>query len=309
VYRLKPMPASDTLLPLRIGARTLFSLRRRLVRRRLPLEEALAGTLPTLPALAEDEHGYLITALPAAQAEAVRADQPGLRAFVRQRYRRSYARLDRGFEAYLGGFSAKSRSTCRRKLRKFAEASGGEIDLRCYRSEEEIVGFQEAARAVSATSYQERLLGAGLPEGPAATAEMRALARSGRARGWLLFLDGRPVSYLWAPAEGETLLYAHLGYDPEFADLSPGTVLQLEAMRQLMEERAFRLFDFTEGDGQHKRLFATDAVDCVDLLLLRPTIGNFVIGHGLSLFDGGVALAKRALGALGLDTALRRRSR
>jgi hypothetical protein len=299
------MPASETLLPLRIGARTLFSLRRRLVRRRLPLEEALAGTLPTLPALDGDEHGYLITALPAAQAEALRSSLPELRPFVRQLYRRSYARLDRSFDAYLSGFSARSRSTCRRKLRKFAEASGGEIDLRCYRSEEEIVGFQEAARAVSATSYQERLLGAGLPEGPAATAEMRALTRSGRARGWLLFLDGRPVSYLWAPAEGETLLYAHLGYDPEFADLSPGTVLQLEAMRQLMEERHFRLLDFTEGDGQHKRLFATDAIECVDLLLLRPTAGNLLIGHGLGLFDGVAALVKGVLGALGLNRALR----
>ena len=64
------------------------------------------------------------------------------------------------------------------------------------------------ARAVSAKSYQERVLGAGLPE---ADAEMRALARSGQARGWLLFLDGRPVSYLWGPAEGETLIFAHLG--------------------------------------------------------------------------------------------------
>ena len=303
------MPASETLLPLRLGARTLFSLRRRLVRRRLPLEEALAGNVPPLPALGEDEHGYLVTALPAAQADAVRASQPALRPFVRQRYRRSYARLDCGFDAYLQGFSARSRSTCRRKLRKFAEASGGEIDLRCYRSEEEIVRFHEAARLVSARSYQERLLGAGLPEGSAAAAEMRALARGGRARGWLLFLEGRPVSYFWAPAEGETLLYAHLGYDPEFAHLSPGTVLQLEAMRQLMQERAFRLLDFTEGDGQHKRLFATGAIECVDLLLLRPTIGNLAVGHALGLFDGAVASIKIGLAALGLEQTLRRPGR
>ena len=37
------MPASETSLPLRIGARTLFTLRRRLVRRGLSLEEALGG--------------------------------------------------------------------------------------------------------------------------------------------------------------------------------------------------------------------------------------------------------------------------
>ncbi len=291
------MSASDTFLPLRIGARTLWTLRRRLVRRRLPLEEALGGGVPALPALGEGEHGYLVTALPAAMCAELTAGHGALTPFVRQRYRRSYARLDLDFETYLAGFSAKSRSTCRRKLKKLAERSGGTLDVRCYSDEEEIGRFYARARAVSARTYQERLLGAGLPEGEEALAGMRALARAGRARAWLLFLDGAPVAYLWAPAEGSTLIYAHLGYDPDFAELSPGTVLQLEAMRQLMAEKSFRLFDFTEGEGQHKRQFATDGIDCVDLLLVRPTAGNLLAGYVLGGFDRAVALAKRALGA------------
>ncbi|MGZ8346377.1 MAG: GNAT family N-acetyltransferase, partial [Allosphingosinicella sp.] len=131
-------------------------------------------------------------------------------------------------------------------------------------------------------------------------------ARREQLRGWLLFVEGRPVSYLYAPAEGETLVYAHLGYEPEFAEYSPGTVLQMEAMRQLMAERRFRLFDFTEGEGQHKRQFATDGVDCVDLMLLRPTLANLAIGHGLAGFDAAVALAKWAALGLGAAKALRR---
>lgn len=297
------MPASETALPLRIGARTLFTLRRRLVRRRLSLDEAMNGGLPALPALAAGEHGYLIAALPADLAAPLIARVPGLKVFVRQRYRRSYARLDGDFEAYLGGFSAKSRSTCRRKLRKLAERSGGALDVRCYRSEAEIDEFHALARPLSARTYQERLLDSGLPDGAEAVAEMRRLACADRARGWLLFLDGAPIAYLWAPAEGLTLIYAHLGHDPDFADLSPGTVLQLEAMRQLMDEERFRLFDFTEGEGQHKRLFATGGIDCVDLLLVRPTFGNLLAGHGLTLFDAGVALAKRAARSLGLKRA------
>ncbi len=78
---------------------------------------------------------------------------------------------------------------------------------------------------------------------------MRALARADRARGWLLFLDGAPIAYLWAPAEGVTLIYAHLGHDPDFAEYSPGTVLQLEAMRQLMDERPLPPVRFHRGRG------------------------------------------------------------
>lgn len=300
------MASAETALPLRIGARTLWELRCRLVRRRLSLEEALAGQVPDLPPLGAGDEGYLVTALPAALESPLCAGQVGLRPFVRQRYGRSYARLDLGFEAYLATFSAKSRSTLKRKARKLAERSGGELDLRSYRSPEEMELFHAAARAVSVRTYQERLFDGGLPAGREALEQMRSLARRDSARGWLLFVDDRPVSYLYAPAEGDTLIYAYLGYDPDFAEYSPGTVLQLEAMRRLMDEQRFRLFDFTEGEGQHKSQFATGAVDCVDLLLVRPTLANLATGHALNGFDRAVAIARRLVTAVAGKGAARR---
>lgn len=289
------VPAPEIALRLRVGARTVWTLRRRLVRRRVTLEEALSGRPPALPPLDASDDGHFVTGLAEPQCEALLEREQSLRPFVRQRYTRFYADLDQSFEAWLAGLSANSRSSLKRKARKLAERSGGSIDLRCYRTAEDMEAFYEQARAVSALTYQERLLRAGLPEGPEELAEMRALAARDQARGWLLWLDGRPISYLYAPAEGETLLYAFLGYDPAFAALSPGNVLQLEVMRQLMDERRFRRFDFAEGEGRHKALFATGAVDCVDLLLLRPTFANLAAGRALTLFDGAVELAKRLL--------------
>ena len=299
------MASSEIALPLRIGARTVWTLRRRLVRRALSLEDALAARLPALPALAPDDDGYLVTSLPEDLAPRL-TEAAGLRCFVRQRYGRGFARLDQPFDDYLAGFSAKSRSTLRRKAKKLAERSGGTLDVRGYRTPEEIEHFHATARALSARTYQERLLDAGLPDGPEALAEMRERARHEQVRAWLLFLDGRPISYLYAPAEGSTLLYAFLGYDPDFAEYSPGTVLQLEAMRRLMTEGRFALFDFTEGEGQHKRQFATGSIACVDLLLVRPTAANLVAAHALAAFDGAVAMAKRAIGRAGIAKRLRR---
>lgn len=296
---------SPSTLPLRIGRRTLWRFELPLVRRRLTLAEGLAGDVPVLPALPHGAAGYLMTALPGILVQPLAASQSRLKPFVRQSYRRSFAALDMGFDAYLAGFSAKSRSTLKRKLRRFAEQAGGTIDLRCYRTPREIVEFHAHARSISASTYQEQRFGAGLPDGDAALACMRVQAARDEIRGWILFLGDRPISYLHAPAEGETLLYAHLGYDPTFADLSPGTVLQAEAMRMLMAERRFRWFDFTEGDGQHKRLFATGAVDCVDLLLLRRTPANLAAGCLLNGVDNGVAAAKAALTRLGIDRLVR----
>lgn len=292
-------------LPFTVGARTVWRVKRRLVRRPLGLAETLAGQLPQLPPLGGDAHGYLVTSLPAALADPLCAAHPALRPFVRQRYARHYLSLEGGYDAYLATFSAKTRSTLKRKRKKIEERSGGALDLRCYRTPAEMDDFYRHARAVSATTYQERLLNAGLPEGEAALARMRDLAARDSIRGWVLFIDGKPISYLHAPAEGDTLIYAHLGYDPDFADLSPGTVLQLDAVRQLMEEGRFRLFDFTEGEGQHKSRFATGSVECLDLLLLRNTFANIGLAKALTGFDSAVAGAKRAAGRFGIEKLAR----
>ncbi|HEX8401698.1 MAG TPA: GNAT family N-acetyltransferase [Allosphingosinicella sp.] len=269
----------------------------------LPLERR--KLLPSLQPLSAGEDGYLITALRADLRESLEARHSDLRPFLRSSYQRHYASLQEDFDAYLARFSAKTRSSLKRKTRKLAERSGGKLDFRSYSRPDEIEEFQRHARAVSAKTYQERLLGCGLPDGEEALAGMRALAANGAMRGWLLFLDGAPISYLYAPAQGDTLIYAYLGYDPAHADLSPGTVLQLEAMRELMGERSFRTFDFTEGEGQHKRQFATGSVDCVDLLLLRPTLSNLVVGHVVTAFDAAIAGAKARLAAHGLTRLAR----
>jgi CelD/BcsL family acetyltransferase involved in cellulose biosynthesis len=296
-------------LPLRIGARTVWRIDRRLVPVSISLGDGLRGAPPVLPSLPPEADGYLIRALPAALLGLLTAARPDLRPFVRQRYQRSYASLESSFDAYLASFSGKSRSTLKRKLRKLVERSGGTLDIRACRTPEDVDAFHRDARAVSAKSYQERLLAAGLPDGEEARAEMRDRAGRNAMRGWLLFVDGAPISYLYAPAEGNTLIYAYLGYDPAFSDLSPGTVLQIEAMRDLMEEGRFRLFDFTEGEGQHKRQFGTAALECVDLLLLRPTPANLAIGHALRAFDGAVALAKAMAARTGLERLARSRLR
>ena len=56
--------------PLRfqVGARTIATVRRRLVRVPLDLADVLAGEVPVLPATPREAHGYLVTSLPAAVA-------------------------------------------------------------------------------------------------------------------------------------------------------------------------------------------------------------------------------------------------
>lgn len=271
-----------TALRFQLGARTLASVERRLVPVPLSLADVLADRLPALPPLADADDGYRLTSLPAGQVDAVRRD--GLLLAVRQRYRRYHVDLsDRA--RWWAGLSAGTRATLRRKTRRLT------AEIRRYATPDAIARFHPLARAVSATTYQERLLDAGLPADPAA---LLALAAADRVRAWLLFVEDRPVAYLCCTADGDVLRYDHVGHDPAFADRSPGAVLQAAALEDLFGDR-FARFDFTEGEGQHKRLLASGGNDCVDLLLLRPTLANRVLLAVLAGFDRTVALAKRML--------------
>ena len=266
-------------LRFQVGARTLATIPRRLRRVALSLDQALAGTVPALPPLA-GEHGYLLTSLP----EAAAPDWRGL-AFVRQRYDRHYVDLAAGEAAWRAGLSAQARSIMKRKAKKLAAANGGTLDIRRYREPAELAAFHPLARDVARLTYQERLLGSALPRDP-------AFQHGREARAWLLFLHDVPIAYLWCGAEELTLRYDYVGHDPAHHALSPGSVLMEAALTDLFADR-FARFDFTEGEGQHKRTMASEAVACRDVVLLPATVPNRAAIAAVAGFDGAMATAKR----------------
>ncbi len=289
-----------------LGARRLASVPRLLSTWSFALEDVLAGSLPPAPPPARD--GVRVLSAPAARLDEIAARYPGFIAGGRQDYRRHYIDMGMGFAAYMDRFSGKTRSTLRRKARKLAEDAQG-YAVSEHRSPAEIEAFLAAALPLSARTYQARLLDAGLPANPDARRAMLEAAEDDRMRAFLLHAGGAPVAYLSLPVTGRTLVYAHLGYDPDWARLSVGTVLQMDALERLFAEERFGWFDFTEGEGAHKAMFGTHSADCASLVLLEPTLANRSLLSARDAFDAGVAGA-RALavrsGALGRIRALLR---
>lgn len=296
----RPAHARPIQLKFEIGARTLMAIQRSLLRIPLSLDDARIGMLPELPALERDAHGYAITSLPENLKELMVAASGDMLPFVRQRYTRYFIDFSVGFEGWWNGLSSNARQGLKRKAKKIAAESGGDLDVRAFTRPSELDAFHDIARKISLRTYQERLLGSGLPDSPEFLREMVAMSAQDRVRAWLLYIAGEPAAYLYCPIIGDNVIYAHVGHDPAFNDLSPGAVLQLEAMRDLFDESRFARFDFTEGEGQHKRQFATGGVPCIDLLLLRPSLANRVTMAALGGFNRSVALVKRGVEKAGL---------
>lgn len=288
-------------LNFRIGARTVLRVKRKLVPVAISLDAAREGQLPPLPPLPAEAQGYIVTSLPEDRVEAMTFASGGMIGFVRQRYTRYFADLTGSYEGYLAGLSSSARQGVKRKAKKVAQASGGQLDVRRFRTPAELQEFHGIARGIAVNTYQEKLMGEGLPDTPEFVRTMLEKAAADEVRAWLLHIGARPAAYLYCPAAGETLIYEYVGHDTAFNDLSPGAVLQMEAFRELFEEGRFARFDFTEGEGQHKRQFSTDGVACLDLLLLRPSLSNRAATTALGSFNRAVAGGKALVEAAGLD--------
>ncbi|KTE42349.1 MULTISPECIES: GNAT family N-acetyltransferase [unclassified Sphingopyxis] len=282
-----------------VGGRTLGHLRRRLRVMPHDLDAVLAEAPAAMPPAAHD--GWLLRSLPAARLPELGAGLDGWLVAVRQHYPRHYIAMEgRSFDGWWQGFSSKTRSTLSRKARRLAEQVEGGLTVRAYRSADEIRAFMALAVPLSERTYQARLMQAGLPTGDADVAAAVAAAEADDVRAFLLFAGERAIAYLYLPVERDILVYAHLGYDPDFAELSPGTVLHVEAMRALFAEGRFRAFDFTEGDGAHKAQFGRDSIACADVLVLRPTLRNRAALVAMRGVDAAAARGKAWLDRLGL---------
>jgi CelD/BcsL family acetyltransferase involved in cellulose biosynthesis len=266
---------------------TLFSVLVPLQVRALKLPEILAQgpaslTIPGPPRAGTE--GFYIHAMP------LKCELPAVSriddyiCYAKLQYQHSYIDLSGSWGDYEKKFSSKTRSTIKRKVNKFTQHCGGALHWRTFRTPDEMSEFYALARAVSRRTYQERLLDAGIPASDEFLEQMKSLATKDRIRAYILFDRERPVSYLYCPIDDGVLSYAYLGYDPGYLRLSVGIVLQWLALGQLFDEAKFRYFDFTEGQSDHKQLFATHQVSCGNLIFLRSKLRNLVLVYTHSCF-------------------------
>lgn len=302
-----PSPAPQpTRLRFALGDLTLGGCRLRLLVDPQPFYERLplgAGWFEPA-ALDPTVDGLLVRGQP------VVADLPrftiGRRCFryVPRQYDRCTIDLTLTWDQYLARFSAKTRSTLRRKVRRFEEAACG-LDLRAYRTPADLDEYFAAALFVSRQTCQSRRLDCGLPETAAFRAETAARAARDGFRGYVLFAHGEPAAFLHCPIRDGVVEYAHVGHDPHLADLSPGAVLLFLALERLFGERRWRLFDFTEREGPHKRQFATNTTRCADIYTLRRLPRLLAATRLHALLDDFSTAAGRALDRVGVKRWLR----
>ncbi|MFZ6748701.1 GNAT family N-acetyltransferase [Undibacterium sp. Ren11W] len=292
-----------------LSDKSLFKVSLPLQVRNISLTENVVAVEDLIPPSEEcraDSQGYAIRSLPVKNAFPSISKKNNFYCYVQKQYQHCYIDMRMSFDDYKQKFSSKSRSTITRKVNKFEEYCEKKNSWRVYKTADEMRDFHLLARQVSKKTYQEKLLDAGIPDNPQFIQEMTVLAADQKVRGYILFNDAVPVSYLYCPIVEDALIYAYLGYDPAYLKQSVGTVLQWYALQDMFAENRFKIFDFTEGQSEHKRFFSTHELSCVNVCFLRPNIKNRILIYSHFFMDSVSNRLGDFLNRFGLKTKIKK---
>lgn len=221
-----------------------------------------------------------------------------------------YIKLPRTFSDYEMEIGYKKRKRLRYTTRRLADHVNDIIDIREYTSISSVDEFLEHATSISRHTYQWRQLGLGLRNRSAIARLCINAAHQNYFRSFILFCRGAPVAFLLGMQISDIYRYLDVGYDPRWARWSVGTVLQFETLRRILTDAdPATWWDFSFGDGEHKRRFANFSVPTASLLYVRRFSGlhlTLLARDGFSAVDRTLS---RSLDLAGLKDHLRRRIR
>jgi hypothetical protein len=178
-------------------------------------------------------------------------------------------------DEYWGRFSKKSLSTLRRKLKKF-----GETRLERITDIAHVPRFLEIAHRISLQTWQSRQFGLRVRNDAAELDGLATLANHGLLRSYLWFSNDEPVGFLVGQQDKGVFHYEEVGYATPFAKYSPGLVMLMQVLDDLIEHDRPRVFDFGGGDADYKQFFANDESRSGTVWLFPPGWGNrLAVGH------------------------------
>ena len=182
----------------------------------------------------------------------------------------TFGELPDNWEAYRRGLSRNRRETMGRKRRKFESQTGAQVLT--------VDAVDELDGAFDCLAELHRLRWTGRTETPGFTSAqyrgfhrdlMHALLPQGKLRLMKLNMGGCTIAMLYCMRYRDTFYFFQSGFDPAYAEYSPGDVLLGYAIEHAIAEGC-RVFDMLKGDHDYKRHFFQQDRRNLELRAFRP---------------------------------------
>jgi Acetyltransferase (GNAT) domain len=180
------------------------------------------------------------------------------------------------FNSYLQSRSPTTRKRLKQQIRRWRALAGGEAEFKEFRGAVQMREFYSIARPLSRKTWQGKL-GAGLEEIDSSEDILR-IAEADLARGYILYFATQPAAFQLCYIQGSTLGLSQIGYDPAYAEFSPGTTLLYLLIEKLFAQGEMEFLDLMEGTAwPYKSRFATLRVPSMRFLYFRRTIATLCL--------------------------------
>lgn len=196
-----------------------------------------------------------------------------------------YAEFPPSFEGYLGEFRKKQRYNLKRQVRLMAEANGNQLIMELIDRPEQIEGFLADISAITANSWKADLEEPA-PDLASQPEVLRAVAAAGLLRGYVLRAAGKPAAYALGYRYENIYHYANIAYDKDFAAQSPGAVLLLMMIEDLIDKAQIKYMNFGITDANYKRVFGNRHIKDASVVILRPGLRSACLRLTHSAFEG-----------------------
>jgi CelD/BcsL family acetyltransferase involved in cellulose biosynthesis len=213
-------------------------------------------------------------------------------------------RVEGTFDEYMGKFSGKHRKNLLREVKKLREGALGEMRLVRFESPGDAGVFLERAFELSRKTYQWSQYQRGLSATDLIAARVKFAASRGWLRSYLLQCGGRTCAFVLGFQHRGRFLLHEIGFDPELAKFSVGTVSLLLTLEDLFNDRSPSVVDF-ESYGKYKEALSTESYLQCKVYLFRPGVYARLLRSG----HRGCAKANAFLSSLSERVNLKRRLR
>jgi hypothetical protein len=200
------------------------------------------------------------------------------------------------FDEYVKSLSSATRKSIRRTAAQVERTFGERLSIRRFPDMGDLDTYVRDAESIAARTYQ-RGLGVGFLDDEPQQARARMLVEHGWFRGYVLYLDGRPVAFEQGEAYRNRFVSRYAGYDPAHSQSRIGAYLLTKVIESLVDDPQISVFDFGFGDAQYKRRLGHRAIEEGDLVVYarraRPISINVVRTGLLGASYGSAACLRR----------------
>ena len=220
-----------------------------------------------------------------------------------------YLMLPNSLQDFLSGLPAKERQNLSYRQKRLLKKFAGQVRVGRFWREDDVERLIGDAEIVAQKTYQRAIdRGFKLSEG----AGLRAEARMGCLRAYVLYIEEKPCAFLIASWRNGILYGTYAGHDPAYNEFSPGRYLLMHCVEDCLVRNRMEktiMIDPGHGDQSYKRIFTNAERQDAHVAIYPRTFAGFLRNIARMVFRSAAYCVKSLLVKSNLLPLIRSRHR